>query len=57
MRRECTVCMKEFPQRDMKYLDPIEDWICTDCLTKGRNYGVRNIEDGKDLTQQIREAE
>ncbi len=56
MDEECTVCQKENPRRNMKYLDPINDWICMDCLEKGRNYGVQNLEDGKELTKQIREG-
>lgn len=56
MEKQCTVCKDELPLRDMKYLDPIEDFICTDCLAKGRNYGVKNLEDGKNLTKRIRES-
>jgi hypothetical protein len=55
MREKCSVCKDENPRRDMKYLDPIDDWICTDCLKQGHEYGVRNLEDGKDLTKRIRE--
>jgi ribosomal protein L37AE/L43A len=57
MKQECTVCQKEYPQRNMKYLDPINDWICADCLSKGKKHGVTNLEDGKKLTKKIREEE
>lgn len=57
MSRECTVCNKEKPERVMQFLRPIEDWICDSCLKKGREAGVTDLEDGKELTAQIRGEE
>jgi len=54
MRHECSVCEEEHEQRDMEYLEPINDWICSDCLKQGHEYGVRDLEDGKELTKRIR---
>jgi len=54
MRHECSVCQEEHEQRNMEYLEPINDWICSDCLKQGHEYGVRDLEDGKELTKRIR---
>lgn len=55
MRNECAVCEEKDEQRNMKYLDPINDWICMRCLKVGRKYQVTSVEEGKKLTEKIRE--
>lgn len=57
MSRKCSVCKKEKPERIMQFLRPIEDWICDSCLKKGRQANVTNIQDGKELTAEIRGEE
>lgn len=52
--RECTVCKKQKPERVMQFLRPIEDWICDDCLGEGRRSQVTSLEEGKELTAELR---
>jgi hypothetical protein len=57
MSFKCTVCKEVKRKSSLNYLDPIEDWICDGCLEKGREEGVTDLEDGKELTRKIREGE
>lgn len=55
--KECTVCEYDKRRNNLQYLDPIEDWICEECLAKGHEHQVTNLEDGRELTKKIRKGE
>jgi hypothetical protein len=55
--KECAVCEEEKQRRFLQYLQPLEDWICDECLAKGHEHQVQNIEDGRQLTKEIRQGE
>jgi uncharacterized protein YlaI len=38
----------------MKYLKPINDWICKDCEQRGQKENVTDLQDGKKVTAKIR---
>lgn len=48
------MCKKQKPERVMQFLRPIEDWICDDCLGEGRRSQVTSLEEGKELTAELR---
>jgi uncharacterized protein YlaI len=57
MSYQCTVCEQVKRRSALQFLEPIDDWICDDCLEKGSKHGVSDLEDGKELTRKIREGD
>ncbi len=57
MSYQCAVCKEVKRKSSLQFLEPIEDWVCKSCLEKGREAGVTDLEDGKELTKKIREGE
>jgi len=52
--KECAVCEKNKRRDNMQFLEPINDWICDNCLRKGREEGVSSVEEGREFTKNIR---
>lgn len=57
MSYKCSVCEQVKRKSALTFLEAIDDWICKKCLQKGREHGVSDLEDGKELTKKIREGE
>lgn len=54
---QCSVCKDVKRKGSLTFLDPIDDWICDTCLEEGRKEGVSNLEEGRELTERIREGD
>lgn len=57
MALKCSVCRNKKRKSNMQYIKAIDDWLCKDCLRKGKEKNISNLEEGRKLTAQIRGEE